>query len=456
MSELTSRDIRHIFEALRTGIVPERGIENFAVGIESRRNEINRQLELAQDGEGAIKFLRGGYGCGKTFTARLAMLDAQRKNFVTSFVVVSDNDLHFHRFDDVYRKVMTELGTASCPRGAFGDILDRWIGKVEEALIAGGEDPDATGANGFDAKVRQRLEADLASATRNAAPQDFVRVIQTIFDLKQKGEAADAGALVSWLCGSGNVAAGVKKQAGIKGDIGSRDALAYLRGVLEIIKAAGYQGMLIVIDEAETILRMRTDSRRKSLNGIRQIADASAEYHGLVWLFTGTPDFFDSRHGVAGLLPLHDRIRFMKQGTISNPRQPQLELVPFGAERLRSVALRLRELFPARDKARLEHAISDAFIGRLVHEVTAGFKGDVGVVPRQFLREFVNQMDLVEQEPDYDPMTAYGFKMPSPPTLRAEEQHAVSGTGLGTADLRDNPTGAVDDDDELTPQEDAW
>jgi hypothetical protein len=54
----------------------------------------------------------------------------RQKGFATSFVVVSDNDLRFHRFDDVYRKVMTELGTASCPRGALGDILDRWIGKL--------------------------------------------------------------------------------------------------------------------------------------------------------------------------------------------------------------------------------------------------------------------------------------------------------------------------------------
>jgi hypothetical protein len=78
--------------------------------------------------------------------------------------------------------------------------------------------------------------------------------------------------------------------------------------VLEIVKAAGYKGLVIVIDEAETILRMRKDSRHKSLNGIRQIADAAGSYPGLLWVFTGTPDFFDSRHGVAGLAPLHDRI----------------------------------------------------------------------------------------------------------------------------------------------------
>lgn len=421
MSILTQRDIEHTFESLRKGLVPERGIDSFAVGIEKQRGELLRQLELVRNGEGSIKFLRGGYGCGKTFMARLTLLDAQRQNFATSFVVVSDNDLHFHRFDDVYRKVMMELGTSSCPRGALGDILDRWIGHVEEALISGGEDEDAPD---FDGKVRSRLDSDLASLTGGQAPQDFVRVIQTIFDLKQRGEAADAGALISWLCGSGNVSAQVKRQAGIKGDIGSRDALDYLRGVLEIVKAAGYAGLVIVIDEAETILRMRKDSRHKSLNGIRQIADAAGSYPGLLWVFTGTPEFYDARQGVAGLAPLHDRIRFLKQGRFASSRQAQLELRPFDAERLSAVALRLRELYPTGDRGRLEDKISTGFVERLVTEVTRGFKGDVGVVPRQFLREFVTQLDLVEEHNDYDPATEYGFQ---PSELSAAESYALTG-----------------------------
>ena len=439
MSVLTARDIEHIFEALRKGLVPERGIDAFAVGIDKQRGELHRQLELAQSGEGTIKFLRGGYGCGKTFIARLAILDAQAHNFATSFVVVSDNDLRFHRFDDVYRKVMVELGTAACPRGALGDILDRWIGHVEENLIAAGQDENAPD---FDEVVRRRLEEDLAAMTGGQAPQDFVRVIQTIFDLKQQGEAADAGALISWLCGSGNVAAAAKKAAGIKGDIGSRDALDYLRGVLEIVKAAGYAGLVIIIDEAETILRMRQDSRHKSLNGIRQIADAAGSYPGLLWVVTGTPEFYDTRHGVAGLAPLHDRIRFLKQGRFASLRQAQLELTPFDAERLRAVAVRLRELYPARDRARLESRISTVFIERLVAQVTAGFKGDVGVVPRQFLREFVTQMDLVEEHEDYDPVAQYGFM---PKELRPEEEQAIRGVAATT-----------EDDGSLVPKEDVW
>jgi hypothetical protein len=439
MSTLTQRDLDHIFEALRKGLVPERGLDNFGVGIEKQRGEVHRQLELADAGEGTIKFLRGGYGCGKTFMARLALLDAQARGFATSFVVVSDNDLRFHRFDDVYRKVMTELGTAACPRGALGDILDRWIGHIEAGLLDAGADGDDPG---FDALVRERLDADLVARTGGQAPQDFVRVIQAIFDLKQQGEVAEAGALISWLGGSGNVAAAAKRAAEIKGDIGSRDALDYLRGIVEIVKAAGYNGLLIVIDEAETILRMRADSRHKSLNGIRQIADAAGSYPGLLWLFTGTPEFYDSRHGVAGLAPLHDRIRFLRQGRFASLRQAQLELTPFDADRLQAVALRLRELYPAGDRGQLERKISSAFIARLVAEVTAGFRGDVGVVPRQFLREFITQMDLVDEHPDYDPMVEYGF---SPDLLSAEEQHQISGAPAHSPD-----------DDELAPVEDVW
>lgn len=449
MSTLTAKDVEHVFESLRKGLVPERGIDTFAVGIEKQRGELHRQLELAGGGEGTIKFLRGGYGCGKTFMARLALLDAQERGFATSFVVVSDNDLKFHRFDDVYRKVMTELGTSTCPRGALSDILDRWIARVEDALIAAGEDEDAAD---FDEKVQHRLEADLASLTGGQAPQDFIRVIQTIFRLKQEGEVSEAGALISWLCGSGNVAAASKKVAGIKGDIGSRDALDYLRGVLEIVKAAGYKGLLIVIDEAETILRMRSDSRHKSLNGIRQIADAAGSYPGMLWLFTGTPEFFDTRHGVAGLTPLHDRIRFLKQGAFASLRQAQLELVPFDAERLRSVALRLRELYPSGSRSVLEERVSLDFIDRLVAEVTKGFRGDVGVVPRQFLREFVTQLDLVEENDDYMPMELYGFDPTqiSSVALTPEEQQRLGGSSDSA------PLDALEEGPELIPTEDVW
>ena len=427
-------DVSHILERLRSGVVPGRGLELFAVGIDSARAELGRQIDRAQDGDGAFKFLRGGYGCGKTFMSRLIALDAQKRNFATSFVVVSDNDLEFHKFDDVYRKVMAELSTQWCEKGALGDILDRMIATVEDALIAAGANEDAPD---FDDVVLRELESRLKTATGGKAPDDLYRVVRTIFGLKQQGRLTDAGALVSWLSGSTNVAAGAKKLAGVRGDIGSKEAMDYLRGILEIIKAAGHPGWVIVIDEVETILRSRRDVRGRSLNGIRQILDASDRFPGLLWVFTGTPEFFDTPRGVAGLPPLHDRIRFNDSGAYTSLRQPQLALKPFDRERLRKVAWKLRELFPAEDRARMESRVPPELIDRLVDRVTAGFRGDVGVVPRQFLRTFVELLDRVDEHPDYDPARDEAFGTPEAARLSDDERRLAEGRPPFTAEPED-------------------
>jgi len=434
---IAMRDVDHIFERLRSGTVPERGLETFAVGIEGKRNELGRQLKMAASGEGGFKFLRGGYGCGKTFMARLAVLDAQAAGFATSFVVVSDNDLKFYRFDELYRKIVQELSTSVCPRGALADVLDRWVSRVEEALIAGGADEDAAD---FDERVQARLTEELESLTRGKAPDDMARALRRIFALKQEGKLEEAGALISWLSGSENVGASIKARAGLKGDIDSSKALDYLHGVLEIVKAAGYKGLVIVVDEVETILRARRDTRGKSLNGLRQLCDAAASYRGLLWIFTGTEEFFDSPRGVAGLEPLHKRIGFSRIGAFSNPRQPQLELTPFDAGRLRDVALKLRALFPSEDRQRLHGKVSTEMIDRLVAQVTAGFKGDVGVVPRQFLRKLVDVLDLVEQEPDFDPARIEEL---GPVSLSEAEERARTGAApvLPAADEDDDAGG---------------
>jgi P-loop Domain of unknown function (DUF2791) len=421
MTTINPRDIEHIFERLRSGVVPERGLEAFAVGIDRSRDEIGRQLQLAGNNEGVFKFLRGGYGCGKTFMARLALLDAQAKGFATSFVVVSDNDLHFHRFDDVYRKVVQELATDRCDRGALGFIIDRWIARIEDATIDGGANPEA---EDFDAQVQQRLEEDLASLTGGKAPEDMARVLRSIFALKQQNDFAQASALLSWLSGSENVAASSKRIAGIKGDIGSKEAMDYLQGILAITKASGYKGLVIVIDEAETMLRMKSDIRAKSLNGIRQICDAADRYPGLFWVFTGTPEFFDTNRGVAGLAPLHDRLKLIKTGNFANPRQPQLVLTPFDRDRLKDVALKLRELYPTKQRKQLNKKVTPEFIDLLVAKVSEGFGGDVGIVPRQFLRQLVNILDLAASEPEFDPMTDGGYEFTE---LNSEEARIRDG-----------------------------
>jgi hypothetical protein len=418
------RDAAHIFQRLRNGTVPDRGLDAFAVGIERHRKELQRKLDEVKGGEGDVKFLRGGYGCGKTFMANLLVQDAKQRRFATSFVVVSDNDLHFHKFDELYRKVVSGLSTPTCAQGALGDILDRWIGGIEEGLLALGV-PEGDPA--FEANVLAKLDEQLVALTGGRAPADMVRVVRKVFELKQAGRLQDASALVSWLSGSSNVAAGIKSLAGVKGDISSTDAMAYLRGILEIVKSAGYTGLVIVIDEAETILRMRGDVRSKSLNAIRQIVDASSTYPGLLWVFTGTPTFFDDRHGVKGVEALHARVKYEALNGVPSLRQPQLALEPFKADRLSKVALKLRSIHPELSAEEAERRLPRELIEQLVAKVTEGFHGDVGVVPRQFLRTFVNVLDTLADNPEQDAHALLGFQ---PGELTPQEEAVLAGRKL--------------------------
>ena len=41
---MNQRDTEHVFEQLRKGLVPERGVDTFAVGIEKQRGELHRQF----------------------------------------------------------------------------------------------------------------------------------------------------------------------------------------------------------------------------------------------------------------------------------------------------------------------------------------------------------------------------------------------------------------------------
>jgi BREX system ATP-binding protein BrxC/D len=203
--------------------------------------------------------------------------------------------------------------------------------------------------------------------------------------------------------------------------------MAYLRGILEIIKSAGYQGLVIVIDEAETILRMRGDVRGKSLNAIRQIVDAASSYPGLLWVFTGTPLFFDDRKGVKGVEALYARIKYEEFNGVPSLRQPQLALKPFDRDRLLKVALKLRSLHPDLAAEDAERRMPREVVEQLVDHVTEGFHGDVGVVPRQFLRKLVGVLDILADNPEQDVRQLLGFE---PAELTPEEEAVLAGRSL--------------------------
>jgi len=407
-----SRERRgEIIAALRKGTVPQRGLDFLAVGLSRFESAIAQEMENVAQGGAVFKAVRGDYGCGKTFFARWVQEQAKKKGFATAEVQISETETPLNRLETVYRRAMEQLSTADCFLGAFRSVLDGWFYGLEEDVLAEGTiDPsdDAALARRADDLLEQRL----VEITR-ATPQ-FAAALRTYRSAQRRNDHATAEGLAGWLAGQPHVAASIKRVAGVKGDVDHFAALSFLRGLLLILKDSGYSGLVLVLDEIETLQRVRGDVREKGLNALRQLIDDidGGRFPKLFLLTTGTPAFFDGPQGVQRLEPLSQRLHvdFQTEPRFDNPRAVQLRLAPFEHDRLVEVGIKVRNLYVTEctSPARVLRLADDAYIETLARSVTGKLGGKVGIAPRLFLKKLVSDvLDRIDQFDDFDPRRHY-------------------------------------------------
>ena len=267
----------------------------------------------------------------------------------------------------------------------------------------------------------------------------YAAVLRAYHAAEVAQEHALAEGLIAWLMGQPNVSADIKRQAGIKGEVDHTGALGFLRGLLAVLQQCGRPGLMLILDEVETIQRVRSDSRDKSLEAIRKLIDDmyGGRFAGLYVLITGTPAFFDGPNGVKRLPPLAQRLHvdFSSDARWDNPRDVQVRLFPFDQQRLIEVGRRVRDLYPSASPDRMKARVSDAVIARLATTVAGKLGGKVGVAPRIFLRKLVATiLDRVNLFPDFDPTKDLDIRI-SPDELTLEEQAAAAGKKLDDIEI---------------------
>lgn len=402
---------REIISALRKGTVPQRGLDFLAVGLGKFEPVISSELADVAQGASMFKAVRGDYGCGKTFFGRWVQEHAKKKGFATAEVQISETETPLHRLETVYRRAMEQLSTTDCFLGAFRSIVDGWFYGLEQDVLAEGNiDPEDEKA--LSERADGLLEQRLAEITR-ATPQ-FAAALRAYRVAQRANDHATAEGLAGWLAGQPHVAASVKREAGVKGDVDHYAALSFLRGLLLILKDSGYSGLVLVLDEIETLQRVRGDVREKGLNALRQLIDDidSGRFPNLYLLTTGTPAFFDGPQGVRRLEPLAQRLHvdFQTDARFDNPRAVQLRLSAFDHERLVEVGIKVRDLFSADCTApdRIRRFASDQYIDLLARSVTGKLGGKIGIAPRLFLKKLVAEvLDRIDQFDDFDPNQHY-------------------------------------------------
>ena len=333
MSEPSVLLRRDVIEALRRGTVPRRGLDFFAVGTERFSLALKEELDRCASGGAVFKAIRGDFGCGKSFTARWYQQQALAMGFAVAEVQISENDTPLHHLQTVYRRAMEGLRTAEWDTGAFRAVVSQWLMKLEEEVSRGLANPDDLGA--LAKGVGELMEARLAEVS--AVQPQYSAVLRAYHAAQLAEDHALSEGLIAWLMGQPNVGADIKRKAGIKGEVDHTGALGFLRGLLELLHQCGRPGLVLVLDEVETIQRVRSDSRDKSLEALRKLIDDlyGSRFAGLYVLITGTPAFFDGPNGVRRLPPLAQRLHvdFSSDSRFDNPRDVQVRLHPFDEAR---------------------------------------------------------------------------------------------------------------------------
>lgn len=426
MIEISPRRRRDIIDALRRGTVPQQGLDVMAVGLSKFEQAIDDELNHVSGGGAQFKAVRGEYGSGKTFFSRWLTERAKRLGFATSEIQISETETPLHKLETVYRRITENLSTSEAPPSAMTEVIDGWFHVLEQDAIEAGasvNDPEAV-QRGASALLERRLEA-----VSRTAPA-FAAALRGYRRASLAGDHEQAEGLLAWIGGQPHVAASVRRAAGVRGELDHFGALGSLQGLLTVLRDSDYRGLVVILDEVETLQRVRSDVREKSLNALRQLVDEidGGRFPGLYLIMTGTPAFYDGQQGIKRLPPLEQRLSvdFTTDAKFDNPRAPQIRLPGFSQQSLRELGQRVRDIYSigASDPAHIAATVDDTYIGDLAQAVAGQLGSKVGVAPRIFLKKLVGDvMDRVDQFPDFDPRRDYALTI-STGELTASEREA--------------------------------
>ncbi|MEV4372943.1 BREX system ATP-binding protein BrxD [Nonomuraea sp. NPDC049637] len=423
---------REVISALRRGTVPSAGLDLFAVGLERFENALDEELSAVTTGGAVFKAVRGEYGSGKTFFARWLAERAKRRGMAVSEIQISETETPLHRLETVYRRLTERLTTASHQPSALRDVIDAWFFTLEEDVLA-------SGAGNLEAGVAELMEQRLAAVARTTPA--FAAALRGYRGARLAEDNATAEALLAWLGGQPNVTASARRAVGIRGNLDHFGALGFLQGLLTVLRDCGHPGLLVVLDEIETLQRVRSDVREKALNALRQLIDEidAGRFPGLYLLITGTPAFYDGRQGVQRLTPLAERLatNFTADSRFDSPRSVQIRLAGFDLPKLIQLGCAVRDLYAAgsADPSRVMARVDDSYVETLASAVTGNLGGQVGVAPRIFLRKLVDGvLDRVEEFDDFDPRRDYTLTVASAELTVVEREAAAPGLRAASVD----------------------
>ncbi len=404
-SRVPKRILSQLMSSLSAGVVPRAGAPYIAIGRTDEIAALTSDLARVAEGEGAMRFLIGRYGSGKSFLIQLMRGYALERGFITA-----DCDLSTERRLcgtsgsglATYRELLRNLATKSSPDGgALSQLLARWISEIKSSVAASGVQP---GTPSFDSAVKKRIYDTVRALEDGVGGFDFALVLASYYEACEAEDEDKKSACLRWLRGEYSTKTEAKAALRTGSIINDDNWYDEIKLLARLAVSIGYSGLVVFIDECVNLYKIpnrisRENNYEKILSMYNDTLEGRAEH--LMLIFGGTPQFLeDRRRGLFSYEALRGRLsdgRF-DSGEYKNMIGPVIRLRRLSDNELLALVLRVTALHARyyNWEPRLSDGDPEAFVRACLELAGA----NIMVTPREIIRDYISILNILYQNPD--------------------------------------------------------
>lgn len=393
-----------IINALKGGVVPRIGLEYITVGRTQEINAFLHDIDIIADGGATFRFIVGKYGSGKSFLLQTIRNYATAKGFV-----VVDADLSpERRFSGTkgqglatYRELIGNLSVKSKPDGgALSLILEKWISGIQTE-VAGRSMP---GTPEFDKLVEKQIFAVTGQLEGMINGFEFAKAVVTYWRAYLADDGMMKSNVLKWFRGEYTSKKEAKDDLDINWIVTDETWYDFLKVFATFMVSAGYQGILVMVDELVNIFKIshkisRENNYEKLLTMYNDALQGKAKHIG--FLMGCTPQCIEDRYrGIFSYEALRSRL---SEGHFSTETARDLS-----APIVRLHMLNQEEVYVLIEKLRDIHGTLYGYTPTLTHEDLVYFLeveynrvgAQTHITPREIIRDFIELVGIIHQNPD--------------------------------------------------------
>ena len=411
--KIPRRIAQTLMNSLKGGVVPRIGLQYVTVGRSQEIDALLRDVEIIADGGASFRFIVGKYGSGKSFLLQTIRNYVMAKNFVVVDADLSpERRLQGNRGQGLatYKELIRNMSTKTKPEGgALSLILDRWISNVQQQVMT--ESQLSITDPALSRLVEKRISAVIYSLNEMVHGFDFARLLTLYYQSHITGDDATKAKVLKWFRGEYNTKTEARQELGVNIVITDDDWYEYLKIFAAFLKQAGYSGMLVLIDELVNIYKIpnaitRQYNYEKILTMYNDAMQGKAQHIGFI--LCGTPQCMeDPRRGVYSYEALRSRLA---EGHFSGEHKdllsPVIKLLPLTNEEMLILIEKLADIHAGLYD--YKQIVNQQDMVDFIEIEFSRIGADTHITPREVIRDFIEVLDIVYQNPGIKVRTLLG------------------------------------------------